>query len=575
MIKNFVFLLLSATSVGFTWAADTIVPGSILPLVTDGKFNAFGDICLTKDNRLLVVYRQGPRFDGNNAAVRQLVSTDFGKSFASATTIYQDPKMDSRDLSLTQLSDGRVACTFFKEAVPHAGRVFIMYSSDYGRTWGSPAQVPTPNLTGFAGCSARLVERNDGVYLLPVYGKVSGDSTERAELYQSSDKGLTWSLLTTVAGTGRDSRWTEHYIGYLADGATLLDLLRNDTAQALYRSTSTNGGLTWTRPVPVSFSSYFPSRPAWTRFPSSNTIVIVYRRRPAFPAPGPPGYALSFDSGVTWTGNPMPFGAGGFAEYGGIIPISPSVVAAAVFFEPMGFYTAGENGTRADAYFQTLIDKSSPPLTPAPQLWPPPGTYHTAGSGNLRLGLYSALPNARIRITVDGTTPTPTYGTVLLDNAGYQDSVVVTSLPPSGTPWTIKAIAYDLSGALLPSAVVTAVYSVDSSADPAVNSADPVIQPSAGSYNMRKRAQSGPIGGEDFYNVCSINPLAQFRATVDGTDPDFNTGHGVLFYNSGVGASFLFFYFGYTQNYVVKVRAKVPGLPQSNVVTANMTLVDM
>jgi hypothetical protein len=385
MIKNFVFLLLGATSVGCTRTADTIVPGSTLPLVTDGKFNAFGDICLTKDNRLLVVYRQGPRFAGTNAAVRLLVSTDFGKSFASATTIYQDPTMDSRDLSLTQLSDGRVACTFFKQVAAGAGRVFIMYSSDY-RTWGAPGQVPTPNLTGFAACSARLVERNDGVYLLPVYGKVSGDSTERAELYQSSDRGLTWSLLTTVAGTGRDSRWTEHYIGYLADGATLLDLLRNDTAHALYRSTSTNGGLTWTSPVPVSFSSYFTCRPAWTRFPSSNTIVIVYRRKQGFPAPAPPGYALSFDNGATWTGNPMPFGAGGFAEYGGIIPISPSVVAAAVFFEPMGFYTVGENGTRADAYFQTLIDKSSPPLTPAPTVAPGPGTYNIGGLAVMRLG---------------------------------------------------------------------------------------------------------------------------------------------------------------------------------------------
>jgi hypothetical protein len=136
--------------------------------------------------------------------------------------------------------------------------------------------------------------------------------------------------------------------------------------------------------------------------------------------------------------------------------------------------------------------------------------------------------------------------------------------------WTVKAIAYDPSGSLAPSSVVTYNYTVQANADPATTSAAPIVQPPSGSYNVRKRVQNGQF----WYSVCSINPAAQFRATLDGTDPDFSTGHGVLFYNQGVGQNYLNFYSGFTQNYTLKVRAQVPGLPQSKVVTVTISLVD-
>ena len=141
-------------------------------------------------------------------------------------------------------------------------------------------------------------------------------------------------------------------------------------------------------------------------------------------------------------------------------------------------------------------------------------------------------------------------------------------LPP-GT-WTVKAIAYDPSGSLAPSSVVTYNFTVQTNADPATTSADPIVQPQSGSYNVRKRVQNG----EFWYNVCSINRAAQFLATIDGTNPDFSTGNGVFLNNLGVAENYLNFYFGFTQSYTLKVRAQVPGLPQSNVVTVNINLID-
>lgn len=201
-------------------------------------------------------------------------------------------------------------------------------------------------------------------------------------------------------------------------------------------------------------------------------------------------------------------------------------------------------------------------ITSAPTIAPGSGTYHIGSLGGLNLGLNTLLPNGYIRYTIDGTTPTSTYGTL----AANTD---VMTLAPGA--WTVKAIAYDPSGSLAPSSVGTYNFTVQANADPATTSANPVVQPPSGSYNVHKRVQNGQF----WYNVCSSNPAAQFRATIDGTNPDFSTGNGVLFNGRGVGQNYLNFYFGYTQNYTLKVRAKVPGLPQSNVVTVNISLVDL
>jgi hypothetical protein len=200
----------------------------------------------------------------------------------------------------------------------------------------------------------------------------------------------------------------------------------------------------------------------------------------------------------------------------------------------------------------------------APQASPLPDTYHVGVGGSLRVGLCTLTPHGLMRFTTDGSTPTagPSGSGSLIGNVG------VAILPPGAR--VVKAIAYDPTSDLARSPVVTFNYTVVADADPAKTSADPVVQPAAGSYNVRKRTQDGQF----WYNVCSKNPAALFRATIDGSDPSFSPPNGVLFTDSGVGENYLNFYLNSTQNYRLKVRAQVPGLPESKVVTVNISLVD-
>ena len=182
----------------------------------------------------------------------------------------------------------------------------------------------------------------------------------------------------------------------------------------------------------------------------------------------------------------------------------------------------------------------------------------------MRLGINTLLTNGSIRYTTDGSIPTSGasgHGTLAAN-------VDIVTLSP-GT-WTVKAIAYDPTGGLSDSSVVTWSFTIQQIPDTSSVSADPIIQPPSGTYNVLKRTQNG----EFWYNVCSPNRGASFRATLDGTDPDFNTGNGLRLSNNGVAENYLNFYFGSTNGYTLKVRAKTGSLPQSNVVTANITLVD-
>ena len=136
--------------------------------------------------------------------------------------------------------------------------------------------------------------------------------------------------------------------------------------------------------------------------------------------------------------------------------------------------------------------------------------------------------------------------------------------------WTVKAIAYDPTGVLSDSSVVTWSFTILQIPDTSSVSADPIIQPPSGTYNVLKRVQNGQF----WYNVCSPNRGTSFLATLDGTDPDFNTGNGLMLSNNGVAENYLNFFFGSTRSYTLKVRARNGSLPQSNVVTANIILVD-
>ena len=113
-----------------------------------GDYQAFPDMCRLKNGEIVAVFYAGnshvtQRTDaypqcGRICLVR---SADEGRSWSQPVTLYDDT-LDNRDPHISQLSNGRLVCTFFSIHLKRgdATNYFLRYpqylfSDDNGKTW--------------------------------------------------------------------------------------------------------------------------------------------------------------------------------------------------------------------------------------------------------------------------------------------------------------------------------------------------------------------------------------------------------------------------------------------------------
>jgi Neuraminidase (sialidase) len=259
--------------------------GAAFDVASGGAYKAFPGLCVMPNGELLVAYRSGVTHTTEDGVLFGKISADGGETWGSAFTIY-NPATDARDPSLTTLSDGRIACSFFLMASALGTGVYVTLSDDNGATWDTPIQM-TDTFSVEVACSAPIVEVS-GTLIQPIYGR-NGADWDSAVL-SSTDGGLTWGDQAAIA-TGTND-WTEPWIVMTAAG-TLLCLIRVDDLAEIHTSESLDGGATWSTPA-LAFAGH--SR-ASTFKASSGTLFTLYRKT----AGDPDGlYRNSLDDGVTW-----------------------------------------------------------------------------------------------------------------------------------------------------------------------------------------------------------------------------------------------------------------------------------
>lgn len=171
-----------------------------------GAYEAFPDVCRSKSGDLLCVFYAGyghvsvPREDLPNGARLSMVrSKDEGKTWSAAETVIDSP-IDDRDPSIAQLSDGRLVVTYMSydpKRRPATHEVFLLWSSDDGKTWGAPQPIDTP-LKGNEAVSEPVRELPDGTLLLPLYGALEPGQKDSTVVMRSHDGGKTWPEHTLV-----------------------------------------------------------------------------------------------------------------------------------------------------------------------------------------------------------------------------------------------------------------------------------------------------------------------------------------------------------------------------------------
>ncbi|OZM74355.1 hypothetical protein CFN78_04270 [Amycolatopsis antarctica] len=247
------------------------------------------------------------------------VSTDKGTTWSDAQS--RNPMPEAHSYGMTKLANGDILAVGYQTYMtPNSGErsaeVPTAISHDNGLTWTRRAGVmttpeamrPINNVTDRPGSPLggfvlvhNVVQNPDGSLLQSGYGYYANDTKFRQIVLRSTDGGVNWELLTTVAydpGLSPEPRYEgfdEGAIERTANG-DLLIVMRTGSFQQMYSARSADDGATWSAPEPVLADSIPVTGiyPTLTRLASGELALWI----------GRPGQALLVSrdgTGNSWT----------------------------------------------------------------------------------------------------------------------------------------------------------------------------------------------------------------------------------------------------------------------------------
>ncbi len=258
-----------------------------------GSYQAFPDACRLQNGEIVCVFYGGyghvslPNRDyPRGGRICMVRSRDEGRTWSAPEVVY-DSADDDRDPHIAQLHNGTLICSFFTYR-QKTGRVEfdtkLVFSHDNGRTWSRRAVTVARNYA----VSAPVREIASNHCLLGIYAEDAGGTF--AAITTSTDGGLHWSApipLSKYCPTLPDG--TETDIIRLKDGS-LLAVMRSDKVNMHY-CISRDEGRTWSDPKDIGFPGHAPHL---SRL-STGEILLTHRV---------PNTALHVtrDEGKTWQG---------------------------------------------------------------------------------------------------------------------------------------------------------------------------------------------------------------------------------------------------------------------------------
>jgi len=285
-------------------------------------------------------------------------STDGGKSWYFHRYLYFPTTVAGDAHVCAQLSDGMVLELPNNVHVVD-GKCYAPYwkSNDYGKTFHGPynaqlhfpkGSIETTSVAGRTLANVRfyrsIIELDNGNLLASMYGRFRGDEKYRSFLVESTDRGESWSYLSTIAYDPKvgTEGFCEPVMALLPDGE-ILCIMRTGSGEPLYQSKSSDQGETWSKPEPTGVRGVDPDLIVL----SNDVIACSYGRLqpkreiepsasldPRLSASMGNQIMFSVDKGDTWTGHTTIY-AGPTTGYTGIEEIQPGEVIYT--FDTLGY----------------------------------------------------------------------------------------------------------------------------------------------------------------------------------------------------------------------------------------------
>ncbi|MCF7687755.1 MAG: glycoside hydrolase [Cephaloticoccus sp.] len=235
----------------------------------DSIYEAFPDITLTADGRLLCVFEECTHH-GNRDWTRLALteSSDRGRTWSPKRGLTEPShgRPYWNCARITTLRDGRIAAiadnigTDERSKDHHLLKNFLFLSHDHGRTWDEPVLLPMQGIM-----PDKLIELSSGRWLTACHVKNPDSDFLKVWLWHSDDQGKTWHGPVTVADhTGLNLC----EISILpVDDQVLVALLRENSFKGWdgYKVISHDGGLTWGPPIALPIPACHRPTAGWLK----------------------------------------------------------------------------------------------------------------------------------------------------------------------------------------------------------------------------------------------------------------------------------------------------------------------
>ena len=182
----------------------------------------------------------------SSAVLGLAISKDEGKTWSNPRAVYSPANkkaVPTATGTLTRLASGELVAPFAE-----GDEVRLLVSKDDGGTWKASKAIDCSPLLQ-AKPHSRLVEHN-GELLMSLFGKlpVTDKQAPCSGLLRSRDGGKTWGNFTVIACDRKESKTEFGSTAVYADADGRMLALISVGNQFIYRSTSSDGGKSWSEP---------------------------------------------------------------------------------------------------------------------------------------------------------------------------------------------------------------------------------------------------------------------------------------------------------------------------------------
>jgi hypothetical protein len=233
------------------WSADRSNP---LRFEDTPTYDGFPSVAYAPNGDLVAVARRATDHMSHFGDIVQWRSTNGGATWSVEGTIFGGiaEDCDLRDTGLQRMANDELLLVLSIRAVGGAGASVPngcrwATSRDNGASW-SALHTLHDGFLGFARCSTRPCLVDDGSLLWCIYGNdiADRDPTRWLKIYRSTDDAASWSHVSDIGSIDDAAKFGEASIVQSPTTGALIALVRNDSACALHRVVSLDGGTTWT-----------------------------------------------------------------------------------------------------------------------------------------------------------------------------------------------------------------------------------------------------------------------------------------------------------------------------------------